>query len=169
MEHKNLNIVSVGIGRGNRLLQAYSFNRGVNTYLKRYSANIILSLDKVTGFTHLHAGGGTHKTFLNLRRRYSSAIGNLLRLISPFHHYLLYVEKKGFESPKLVRVRCNSQMVKEDVQREYGVPSEKLVVIHSGIRWKAMEKIGLSTENGSPGCLPKARDRPKLEIDVVFG
>jgi len=138
VDEKNLKIVQVGIGRGNRLLQAWSFNHGVNAYLQGCTVATILSLDKVTGFTHLHAGGGTHKTFLNLRRRYSSAIGHLLRCISPFHHYLLHVEKIGFQSPKLVRVRCNSQMVKEDVQREYGVPAEKLVVIHSGIRWKAM-------------------------------
>jgi UDP-glucose:(heptosyl)LPS alpha-1,3-glucosyltransferase len=137
---KNLKVIPVGIGYGNRLLQAWSFNRGVNEYLRSCGQTTILSLDKVTTFTHLHAGGGTHKTFLKLRRRYSGPIVDFFRRTSPFHRYLLHVEKKGFESPKLVKVRCNSEMVREDVQQEYGVPSEKLVVIHSGIRWKAMQE-----------------------------
>ncbi len=139
LDHKNLKVVHVGIGYGNRLLQAWSFNRGVGKYLRNGREVTILSLDKVTDFTHLHAGGGTHKTFLRLRRRYSNPIANFFRQISPFHQYLLYVEKAGFESPNLVKVRCNSQMVRRDVQQEYGVPEEKLIVIHSGIRWKAME------------------------------
>lgn len=131
----------MGIGRGSRLLQAWSFNRGVYQYLHGYGPATILSLDRVTAFTHLHAGGGTHKTFLSLRRRYSGPIAGYFRFISPFHRYLLYVEKKGFENPNLVKVRCNSEMVREDVLREYSVPAEKLVVIHSSIRWKAMEKV----------------------------
>ena len=169
LDDKHLKIVSVGFGRGNRLLQAWSFNRGVNAYLQRYSTATILSLDKVTGFTHLHAGGGTHKTFLNLRRRYSSAIGNLFRSISPFHHYLLHVEKKGFESPKLVRVRCNSQMVKEDVQREYGVPSEKLVVIHSGIRWKAMAESFVDRKRLARSLCQKHRIDPNWKSVLFLG
>lgn len=138
---KNFKIIFAGVGRGNRLLQAWSFNRGVAKYLRVHGQATILSLDKVTVFTHLHAGGGTHKTFLKLRSEYSGAIANFFRRVSLFHRYLLSVERKGFESTRLVRVRCNSEMVREDVQREYGVPSEKLVVIHSGIRWKAMQGV----------------------------
>lgn len=152
---KNLKVIQVGIGYGNRLLQAWSFNRGVNGYLRNCGQNTILSLDKVTAFTHLHAGGGTHKTFLKLRRRYSNPIVNFFRRTSPFHKYLLYVERKGFENPILVKVRCNSEMVKEDVRQEYGVPSQKLVVIHSGIRWKAMQAVFADRERIAAGLCQK--------------
>lgn len=137
----HLEIVPVGIGRGHRLLQVWSFNRGVRRYLFRYRTACVLSLDKVVDFTHLHAGGGTHKTFLNIRRRYDQGIAGLFHRISLFHRYILYLEKKGFESPYLQKVRCNSRLVLDDIRRDYDVPLEKLVVVPSGIRWKAMGPV----------------------------
>lgn len=136
-----LEIVPVGIGRGHRLLQAWSFNRGVRRYLFRYRTSCVLSLDKVVGFTHLHAGGGTHKTFLSIRRRYHRGAAGFFQRISLFHRYILYLEKKGFESPYLQKVRCNSSLVRDDIRRDYDVPLEKLIVVPSGIRWKEMGPV----------------------------
>ena len=136
-----LNIVPVGIARGHRLLQAWSFNRGVQRFLAHHRTPCVLSLDKVVGFTHLHAGGGTHKSFLQIRRRNDKGIGRLLRRISPFHRYILHLEKKGFESPYLQKVRCNSNLVLKDIRRDYAVPLEKLIVVPSGIRWKDMGDV----------------------------
>lgn len=137
----HLEIVPVGIGRGHRLLQVWSFNRGVRRYLSRYRTSCVLSLDKVVDFTHLHAGGGTHKTFLNIRRRYDRRAAGFFHRISLFHRYVLYLEKKGFESPYLQKVRCNSSLVFDDIRRDYNVPVEKLIVVPSGIRWKEMGPV----------------------------
>lgn len=137
----HLEIVPVGIGRGHRLLRVWSFNRGVRRYLTRYRTSCVLSLDKVVDFTHLHAGGGTHKTFLNIRRRYERGIAGFFHRISLFHRYVLYLEKKGFESPYLQKVRCNSSLVLDDIRRDYDVPLEKLIVVPSGIRWKEMGPV----------------------------
>jgi UDP-glucose:(heptosyl)LPS alpha-1,3-glucosyltransferase len=101
----------------------------------------VLSLDKVVDFTHLHAGGGTHKTFLKIRRRYDRGIAGCFRRLSLFHRYILYLEKKGFESPYLEKVRCNSSLVLDDIRRDYNVPLEKLIVVPSGIRWKEMKPV----------------------------
>lgn len=137
----HLDIVPVGIGRGHRLLQVWSFNRGVRRYLSRYRTACVLSLDKVVDFTHLHAGGGTHKTFLEIRRRYDRGVAGFFRRISLFHRYILYLEKKGFESPYLQKVRCNSSLVLDDIRRDYNVALEKLIVVPSGIRWKEMGPV----------------------------
>lgn len=146
VESSNLTIVPMGTKRGHRLFKAWAFNRSVNRYLSTYSGSTILSLDKVTTYTHLHAGGGTHKTFLRIRSEYSSAISTLFRNISPFHRYFLYLERKGFENPKLLKVRCNSSMVREDIRREYGLAEDKMIVIHSGIRWQTMENTFLQKD-----------------------
>jgi UDP-glucose:(heptosyl)LPS alpha-1,3-glucosyltransferase len=137
----HLEIVPVGIGRGHRLLQVWSFNRGVRRYLSRHRTSCVLSLDKVVDFTHLHAGGGTHKTFLDIRRRYDRGVAGFFRRISLFHRYMLYLEKKGFENPHLQKVRCNSSLVLDDIRRDYNVPLEKLIVLPSGIRWKEMGPV----------------------------
>lgn len=137
----HLEIVPVGIGRGHRLLQAWSFNRGVRRYLSRHRTPCVLSLDKVVDFTHLHAGGGTHKAFLNIRHQYDRRAARFIRRMSLFHRYILYLEKKGFESPYLQKVRCNSSLVLNDIRRDYDVALDKLIVVPSGIRWKEMGPV----------------------------
>jgi UDP-glucose:(heptosyl)LPS alpha-1,3-glucosyltransferase len=133
-----LQIVPLGINRGHRFFQAWAFNHAVNRYLQRNWAGCVLSLDKVTTFTHLHAGGGTHQSFLRIKDQYANRWARIARTFSLFHRYILYLERKGFENPRLQKVRCNSQLVKADIQRDYGVPEEKLVMIHSGIQWQAI-------------------------------
>jgi UDP-glucose:(heptosyl)LPS alpha-1,3-glucosyltransferase len=133
-----LEVVPVGISRGNRLIKAWHFNRRVNRYLSRHQAACTLSLDKITTFTHLHAGGGTHKTFLKIRNSNSNRLAAFIRRYSLFHNYILHIERKGFENPLLQKVRCNSRMVQRDIADDYNVPADKLVVVHSGIRWRQM-------------------------------
>ena len=142
LTHFELSIVALGWNRAHRLVQKWSFNQSVNRYLKQHPADYVLSLDKVTTFSHLHAGGGTHKSFLAIKNQSSNIMSKLLRYVSPYHRYVLYMERCGFErNPLLQKVRCNSRLVRADILRDYNVPEEKLILVHSGIRWKEMESI----------------------------
>ncbi len=141
LRHPGLTVVPLGLFHTHRLLQAWSFNHAVTRHLRNVEYDAVFSLDKVVLFSHLHAGGGTHKTFLEIKNRSSGSVSRLLRRFSPFHKYILYLERKGFENPLLKKVRCNSQMVKENIQAEYSVPEHLLTVIHSGIRWREMEDV----------------------------
>ena len=134
-----LKIVHLGFRRGHRLIKVWAFNRAVNHHLDQYPCQCVLALDKVTRFTHLHAGGGTHKTFLEIKKRYSGAAARLFLRFSLFHRYMIYLERKGFENRGLKKVRCNSRMVKDSIEKDYGVDPDKLVLVHSGIRWREMQ------------------------------
>ncbi len=142
----NLEVVPLGISRGHRLPRAWLFNRAVNQHLQKRPCDCILAMDKVTRFTHLHAGGGTHKTFLEIKKRYSSLPARLFLNLSLFHRYMLYLERKGLENPDLKRVRCNSRMVMDIIQHDYGVDEKKLHLIYSGINWKEMEQTFVRRE-----------------------
>lgn len=139
LSHPNLKIVRLGLHRVHRFFQAWFFNHCVKRYLLHYPSNCVLSLDKVTTFTHLHAGGGTHKSFLKIKSNYEGALSRIFRKLSLFHRYVLYIEKKGFQSPTLQKIRCNSKLVLNDIRKDYCVPYEKLMVVYSGIQWQAME------------------------------
>ena len=117
ISHKNLQVVPLGIHWGNRFCQAWLFNRAVKKYLSPHSFDCIFSLDRVCQFTHLHGGGGTHKAFLKIRNENSNAIKRIFRKTSPFHAYTLYLEKKGLSNSKLKKIRCNSNLVKDDIRR----------------------------------------------------
>ncbi len=144
--HPHLTFVPLGISCGHRLLKAWAFNLAVNRHLSRYPCGCILALDKVTRFTHLHAGGGTHKTFLEIKKRYSSPLARIHLNMSLFHRYMLYLERKGFENPLLQKIRCNSTMVMDLIAKDYGVEPDKMVLVHSGIRWEEMQETYLQRE-----------------------
>lgn len=146
LAHPDLEIVPLGFSKGHRLIPAWTFNHSVTRYLSCHDADVILSLDKVIHCTHLHAGGGTHKTFLTIKAQYSGRLARFLLKLSLFHRYILYLEKKGLENPNLVKVRCNSRMVMDLIRNDYDVPAEKLILVPSGIRWKEMEDVYLNRD-----------------------
>ncbi len=164
-----LKIVSVGVSRGHRFVQAWLFNRGVNRYLSCHNSPCVLSLDKVTRYTHLHAGGGTHRSFLNIKARYQSQLSRILDKLSLFHNFILYVEKKGFENPGLVKVRCNSRMVMDVIRQDYHVAPEKLVLVHSGIRWQDMEESFLKRETIGNGLRRDNHIDPQWKCLLFLG
>lgn len=135
ISHKNLKIISLGISRGNRFIQALLFNRAVNKYLSANHFDIILSLDKMSQFTHLRAGG-THKSFLKTKNENSNAIERIFRKTSFFHSYVLYLEKQGFSNPRLKKIWCISNLVKDDICKDYAVDKDKIQIIPGGIDWK---------------------------------
>ncbi|HUU39472.1 MAG TPA: glycosyltransferase family 4 protein [Desulfatiglandales bacterium] len=136
ISHIDLRIVQLGIHWGNRFLKSWMFNWAVNRYLSTNPFEYIFSFDRASQFTHLHAGGGTHKTFLRIKNESSNIAVRMFRKASLFHAYTLYMEKKGFSNPRLKKVRCNSNLVKDDIRQNYYIDQDKLQVIHSSIDWK---------------------------------
>jgi UDP-glucose:(heptosyl)LPS alpha-1,3-glucosyltransferase len=51
----------------------------------------------------------------------------------PYHRYVCAAERRVFAHPDLKAVICNSTMVREEIERRFGVPPHKLHVIHSGV------------------------------------
>jgi UDP-glucose:(heptosyl)LPS alpha-1,3-glucosyltransferase len=138
LSDNNLHLVHLGTHRGNRFLKAWLFERAVKSYLSNHRFTCILALDRVSQFTHLHAGGGTHKSFLQIKNRHSGLLARSFRKMSLFHAYTLYLEKKGLFNPRLKKIRCNSHLVKDDISRNYHVDQNKLQVIYSSIDWKGI-------------------------------
>jgi len=144
INHPNLNIVELGVHKGNRLFQSWIFNRSVRKYLTDRSFHCVFSMDQVDTCTHIHAGGGSHKVFLQIKNQSSAAISRIFRKFSLFHNYILFLEKKAFTGEMLQKIRCCSAMVKWDISQHYQVPEDKMIVIHNGIDWSG---IGSFFEN----------------------
>jgi UDP-glucose:(heptosyl)LPS alpha-1,3-glucosyltransferase len=79
------------------------------------------------------AGDGVHREWLLQRRRQRGSFEALLDRLSPYHRYVLQAERSLYASPRLKVVVCNSRMVKEEVERWYGLPSARVVVIPNAI------------------------------------
>ena len=169
IHHSRLNVVPCGISKGHRLVQAVAFNRSVNRYLAGRHFDVVLSLDFVSWFTHMHAGGGTHQSFLKIKNQTASAPARLFRHFSLFHNYVLHLEKCSLTDPRLQRVRCNSSLVRRDIQKDYQVRSEKLVVIHSSVYWHDIGEVFDARKTAAASLLREENLDPSINYLLFLG
>lgn len=118
-----------------RLLQ-YSHN--VEEALQKEAFDIILGMDRITSATHLRAGNGCHRAFLESRKLSDPFYRHWLHSLNPLHTTLLKLEKKGFESSSTRKIITNSHMVKREIMNYYDVSETKISVVHNGVEWKQL-------------------------------
>lgn len=109
--------------------------------VQRAQFDLVYSLERTLAQDAYRAGDGCHREWLARRREYDSLVQRGQLAISPFHHLLLYLESRLYRSPDLRLIIANSRQVKEEVQRHYQVPAEKVRVIYNGVdhgrfRWQ---------------------------------
>lgn len=138
VQHCRLKIIPIGIARGHRLWVVWAFNRMAVQYLRAHPASAILSIDRIERFTHLHAGGGSHRKFLQVRSRHSNWPQRNFRKLSFYHWFILYIERRGFTNPDLKKIHCCSEMVAQELRDLYALPNDKLYVCYNPIDWKGI-------------------------------
>ena len=79
------------------------------------------------------AGDGVHATWLRERARAQGFAGTLRNAINPYHRFMVAQERAMFTHANLSGVICNSRMVRDDIAARFGLPAEKLHVIHNGV------------------------------------
>jgi len=148
----------------NKLLRLYSFNNYIYSYFNdNREFDAIISMDKTKYHTHIRAGGGCHKAWLLRREKLCSWWEKKLLSINPYHKFVLKLEKLGFEGPWVKKIITNSNMVKNEILEHYKVDEKKIVVIHNGVEWKALEREFL--ESGNKYAL---RKKLKLDPDAFY-
>ena len=116
-----------------RLWRDWSFARAVRKLLRTRAFDIVQSHERIPGCDIYRAGDGVHREWLQQRARTLSSWGRLLQTLSPYHCYIKHAEKRVFTSSLLRVVICNSEMVKTEIQRHFGLPPAKLQIIHNGV------------------------------------
>jgi UDP-glucose:(heptosyl)LPS alpha-1,3-glucosyltransferase len=111
----------------------WSFARGVTSALGHADFDLVQSHERIACCDVYRAGDGVHREWLVQRRRQLGPLKRLGLLLNPQHHYALAAEKALFTSTRLKAVICNSQMVRDELRRWFGMPDDKLHVIYSGI------------------------------------
>jgi len=121
-----------------RLGDIASLNYELKGRLRNQSYRCILSLDKTTFHTHIRAGGGCHRGWLERRARYLPAWRRASLWIEPYHRVVLSIERKGFTAPWVRKIIANSEMVKREIMEYYGVDEERIAVVHNGVEWNEL-------------------------------
>ncbi|MEO5353573.1 MAG: glycosyltransferase family 4 protein [Magnetococcus sp. XQGC-1] len=116
-----------------RLWRDVSFACCVRRQLRQQRFHLVQSHERLAGCDIYRAGDGVHRVWLEERGRTLSWPERLATVWSPYHRYMLSMERRMFQSPGLRAVICNSQMVRAEIVRCFGVAEEKLHVIYSGV------------------------------------
>ena len=118
---------------GPAFLRPWRFATNVAREVERVRPDITLSLERTFSQEIYRAGDGCHREWLVQRAKRSSALKRASLSLSPRHKVLLALEERLFKSPGLKAVVANSNRVKDEIIRHYGLPAEKICVIYNGI------------------------------------
>ena len=110
-----------------------SFAGAVQRIVARGEFDLVQSHERIPGCHIYRAGDGVHATWLDRRAAVQSPVQRLATRLHPWHRYTLCAEAAMFRDPALRAVICNSRMVRDDIERRFGVAAEKLHVIHNGV------------------------------------
>jgi UDP-glucose:(heptosyl)LPS alpha-1,3-glucosyltransferase len=116
-----------------RVWRDWGFARAVCAALKANEFDLVQSHERIACCDVYRAGDGVHRQWLANRARAAGAWERIALALNPYHLYTKAAEKRLFESPRLRAVICNSNMVKEEVRRHFGLPEAKLHVIYNGV------------------------------------
>jgi UDP-glucose:(heptosyl)LPS alpha-1,3-glucosyltransferase len=120
-----------------RVWRDRSFARAVCATLAVRRFDLVQSHERIVCCDVYRAGDGVHAQWLINRARVLGPVGRLGLALNPYHRYLLGAERCLFASPRLRAVICNSRMVREEIRAHFGVPEDKLHVIHNGVDLEA--------------------------------
>lgn len=133
------------------------FARCVQRIVAEGRFDLVQSHERIPGCHVFRAGDGVHATWLELRNRARGGIARWLTGRSPWHRYTLAAEAAMFAHPALRAVICNSRMVKDDIARRFGLPPERLHVIHNGV----------DLDHFHPGLRDEHRTRLRAELGIA--
>lgn len=136
----HLCVVSLPVKKRASFLNVLQFDNACAEYLEKHPTPIVFGLDRNRFQTHIRAGNGVHAAYLQRRSAEEGFFKRMSFAINPLHRAILQLERKAFEHPGLEVLFTNSEMVKQEVLRFYNTDPSKIVVVHNGVEWKAMQK-----------------------------
>ena len=125
-------------------LRILLFARAVREWAANHPEWLLFSLERVPGAELYRAGDGVHAEWL-LSKRTLRPGSWPLDYLRPLNLAYLHLERAMFDSPALRFVIANSNRGREEIVRRFGLPAEKIRVVHNGIdiaRFPPGRKVG---------------------------
>lgn len=110
-------------------LRVLAFSRAAARAAPRRRFDVVHSFSRTRHQDLYRAGGGSHADYL---ARAYGPLGRRLRRASPRHRVLLAIERRVFADASQL-VQCNSEQVRDELVRRYGVAASRLVVLRNGV------------------------------------
>jgi UDP-glucose:(heptosyl)LPS alpha-1,3-glucosyltransferase len=113
--------------------RTWSFARAVERHLAARGYELAIGLGRTWTQDVLRLGGGCQRTYLERAHQATLTARDRLLGGGAWKHALaVRIEERALAAPE-VHVVANSAMVRDDVVARYGLPAERLSVIHNGV------------------------------------
>jgi UDP-glucose:(heptosyl)LPS alpha-1,3-glucosyltransferase len=123
----------VGGPRLGRAVSVLRFGYGAAPIARRAGAEVVVSFARCVGADVMRSGGGAHISYLRAARKWRGGAGALAMRLSPYHQAQMLVERRGFTSRGLKRAVAVSNLVREDLIRQFSLTSGKTQTIYNGV------------------------------------
>jgi len=129
-EFKVRQVGGIAVGRTAGLL---SFAYGAPKAARNEGADLVLSFARTVGADVLRSGGSAHISYLRAARQWRGALQWRAMRASPYHRAQVFIERRGFGSPHLKAAIAVSNLVRDDLMREFGLPPGKVITLYNGV------------------------------------
>jgi UDP-glucose:(heptosyl)LPS alpha-1,3-glucosyltransferase len=155
-DYKVRRVGGIAMGRTAGLL---SFAYGAPQAARRDGADLVVSFARTVGADVIRSGGSAHISYVRAARQWRSAIEWRAMRLSPYHRAQMFIERRGFASPGLKVAIAVSNLVRDDLMREFRLPAQKVVTLYNGV------DLGCFT----PPRDDSARHEIRSSLDIVDG
>lgn len=123
-----------------------NFDKACQKWLKQNPCDIVFGVDRTSKQTHIRAGNGVHRAFLEQRKKADPWLKRHTYWCNRANRVILDIEKRSFEDRKLKILFTNSHMVKNEILTYYKTDPAKIFVVHNGVEHEALEPHFLASE-----------------------
>ena len=114
-----------------RAARPWAFAHAVQRHLDSAAYDCVFSLERTLRQDVYRAGDGVHRVWLAQRRRYLPWWRTFWT--GGFHRSMLKLEKQTLDPANTRFVIVNSEMVRREIESNFGFPSERIILIRNGV------------------------------------
>jgi UDP-glucose:(heptosyl)LPS alpha-1,3-glucosyltransferase len=123
----------VAVPRFPRALTLIRFAHLAPGLARSAGADLVMSFARVVGADILRSGGGAHISYVRAARQWRGRLRGSAMWLSPYHRAQIGIERRGFTHPGLRQVVAVSNLVGEDLRRQFGLAPGKLTTLYNGV------------------------------------
>ncbi len=142
-----------------RTVELFFFAHLAPVVARRSGAELIISFGRTVDGDVQRCGGGVCRSYLEAALRWRGRLGANLMKLSPYRRLQVYIERRGFCSPRLLLTLAVSDGVNEDLRRIFDLPSDRVLTVYNGVDLQRFRPVANDHE--------KREARRTLGLDVA--
>jgi UDP-glucose:(heptosyl)LPS alpha-1,3-glucosyltransferase len=158
-ESPQFQVRPVGGLRLGRTAGLLSFAYGGPAAARAARADLVISFARTVGADVMRSGGSAHISYLKAARQWRGPLESRAMRASLYHRAQVYLERRGFASPQLKVAIAVSNLVRDDLMRQFQLPAQKVVTLYNGV----------DLERFTPSRDDSARREVRSALDITDG